>query len=160
MRKQVQPRLTYLLFFLFCSCSLFFQTVRIEVPKGYIGWVYVIPVNDTTDLQIRKLNGKYQINNDGIAYVPATALNIKKDSRVLVFESNQDISADVRYAGSVYSVKRESNKYEYIQFYLPSLKERKIADGTQYWRDKAWEYGGRDKPKFDSLLEAGKIVFK
>jgi hypothetical protein len=56
----------------------------------------------------------------------------------LVFEGNKDISADMRYAGSVYSVKRETNRYEYIQFYLPSLEERRIADGTQYWRDKVW----------------------
>ena len=160
MRKQEQPYLTYLLIFLFGSCSLFVQTVRIEVPKDYIGWVYVIPVKDTSNLQIQKVNGKYQVNKDGITYVPITALNIKRDSRVLVYEGDRDISPDMRYAGSVYHVKNETNKYEYIQFYLPSLDERKIADGTQYWRDKRWEYGGGHKSKFDSLLDAGKIVFK
>jgi len=101
MRKQVQPYLAYSLIFLFGSCSLFFQTVRIEVPKGYTGWVYVIPVNDTSDLQIQKVDGKFQINNYGIVYIPATALNIKKDSRVLAYEGKKDISADMRYAGSV-----------------------------------------------------------
>ena len=160
MRVKGQSYLFYLLFFLFVSCSLIVPTIRIEVPKGYIGWVYVIPVDDTSGLKLEKVNGRYQINDDGIAYVPVTALNIKKDSRVLIYEGSKDISEEMRYAGSVYAVKKEINNYEYVQFYLPSSEERKIADGTQYWRDKAWEYKGGDRPMFDSLLEAGKIVFK
>jgi len=103
----------------------FVQTVRIEVPKGYVGWVYVIPVNDTSDLHIYEVNGKYQINKDGVAYVPATALKIKKDSRVLVYEGKKDISDNMRYAGSVYSVKRETKKYEYIQFLSTILGREK-----------------------------------
>src|SRR5437868_5081223 len=124
MRKQGRLVSFYLLFLLFDSCSLFYQTIRIEVPKGYIGWVYVIPVKDTSGMQIQKVNYRYQINENGIAYVPATVLDIKKDSRVLVYEGSKDISEDMRYAGRAHAVKNESKKYEYIQFYLPSFEER------------------------------------
>ncbi|MDO1451905.1 hypothetical protein Q0590_36890 [Rhodocytophaga aerolata] len=148
--------LLFCLFILSTSCFLIDQKIDIEVPSGYIGWVYVIPVKDTSGLDIQKVGGRYQINHNGVAYVPVSVLDIKKDSRVLAFEGSKDISADMRYAGSVYAVKDSGNEYEYIQFYFPSLKERKIADADEYWRNKSWEY----RSKFDSLLETDSIVFK
>lgn len=143
----------------FCSCSLIWQTIRIEVPKGYVGWVYVIPIKDTSGLDIQKQSGRYKINKDGVVYVPTYDLNIKKDSRVFVYEESKDISNDKRYAGSVYSVKGEGKKYEYIHFYLPSMNERKIANHTQYWRDSSYKYRMKQY-RLDSLLNTGKIVFK
>ena len=141
---------------LLLNCSLIYQTVRIEVPKDYVGWVFVIPVKDTSGLQINKHSGRYKINQNGIAYVPTQVLNLKNDSRVLVYEENEDISNEMRYTGSVFSVKENNKKYEYIHFYLPSMNERKIDAASQYWRDKSWEY----KSPFDSLLKVGKIEFK
>lgn len=143
----------------FCSCSLIFQTIRIEVPKGYVGWVYVIPIKDTSGLDIQKQSGRYKINKDGVVYVPTYDLNIKKDSRVFVYEQSKDISNDKRYAGSVYRVMEDGKKYEYIHFYLPSFKERKIANHTLYWRDSSYKYKIK-KYRLDSLLNTGRIVFK
>lgn len=78
----------------------------------------------------------------------------------MVYEENDNISSAMRYAGSVYKVKADKKKYEYIQFYLPTLKEREIPDGSQYWRDKSWTYSTPDHPRFDSLLQLGVIEFK
>ncbi len=30
------------------SCTLFVDRIKVEVPKDYVGWCYVIPVSDTT----------------------------------------------------------------------------------------------------------------
>lgn len=145
---------------IFCySCTLFLQTVRVEVPKGYIGWVYVIPIKDTAGLNIKKEDGKFRVNKDGVVYLPAHVLNVKKDSRILVYEEGKDISADMRYAGSVHSVKENGKKYDYIHFFLPSFEERAIADHTQYWRDNSHKYRS-EQYTLDSLLNTGKVVFK
>jgi hypothetical protein len=92
--------------------------------------------------------------------VPTQILDIKKDSKVLVYEEDNNVSDAMRYAGSVHSVKADKKTYEYIQFYLPSLAERKIADNTQYWRDKRWQYQSPEQARFDSLLKNGEILFK
>jgi len=159
-KMNAKSRIFCLLILSLNGCSLIWQTVKIEVPKGYVGWVYVIPAKDTSGLKIQKHSGRYKINREGVAYVPTQNLSIKKDSRVLVYEDNEDISDDMRYAGSVYRVKNDGKTYEYIHFYLPSFEERKIADATQYWRDKHWEYSSLEEPRFDSLLQIGKLIFK
>ncbi len=142
------------------SCTLFIDTIKVEVPKDYVGWCYVIPVSDTTTNASSLIDGKYQIDKDGVVLIPASVLNIKKDHVVKVYDADIDISESMRYAGSVYRTKSEdSSKYEFISFYLPSVNERRIKNGTQYWRDKMYEYNSTGDKKFDSLLKAGKIVF-
>ncbi len=156
---KIKAHISFVLLF-FSGCSLFFQTVYIEVPNGYVGWVYVIPTKDTSGLHIKIVDGKFQINENGIAYVPVSLLNLKEDSRVLVFENATDISTSMRYAGNVIKTENKKENYEFIQFYLPSKDERKISNGAEYWRDKRWEYTGGFKSKLDSLLELEKVVFK
>ena len=114
-------------------CSLFYPTVKVEVPKDYIGWCYVIPVNDTTGINFEVVDGKYRVNDDGIVYVPVSTLNLKDDNVVKVYDNGVDISNAMRYAGNIYKVTDDGTKYKYIRFYLPSLEERKIADHEQYW---------------------------
>lgn len=141
-------------------CSMFYPTVKVEVPKGYIGWCYVIPVNDTTGIDVELVDGKYRVNDDGIVYVPSSVLNLKADNVVKVYDNGIDISNAMRYAGNVYHVKEDGKKYKYIQFYLPSLEERKIADHEQYWRDKRYDYSQPKNKRFDSLLRQHRIIFK
>lgn len=145
---------------LFGECSSFIQTVKIQVPAAYVGWVFVIPARDTSGLAIQKKGDKFRVNGDGVAYVPAPYLDLKKDSRVLVYEGSREISDALRYAGSVVSVQTDATKYTYIQFYLPSPEERKIDAASHYWLEKSWTYSGGLRPRFDSLLAAGRIVFR
>lgn len=141
-------------------CSLFYPTVKVEVPKGYIGWCYVVPINDTAGINFEVVDGKYQINKDGIVYVPASTLNLKRDNVIKVYDNGIDISNAMRYAGNIYKVTEDGSKYKYISFYLPSLEERKIADYEQYWRDKQYDYSQPENKRFDSLLRQQGIIFK
>jgi hypothetical protein len=143
----------------FSGCSTIWQTVKVDVPKSYIGWVYVIPVTDTSNLNIQLTARHFQINQYGVVYVPTNRLNLERDFRLLVYENGRNINHDIRYAGNVHAV-IDSIEYNYVQFYLPSFLERKIPDADQYWRDKHWQYNHPDHPRFDSLLKTGLIVFK
>jgi len=142
------------------NCSTFNPIVKVEVPKGYIGWCYVIPVDDTLGISFEINNDKYKISDGGIVYIPAATLKLKEDNVVKVYENGVDISDAMRYAGNVHKVTKEGKKYNYIKFYLPSLEERAIADYDQYWRDKKYEYNQKENKRFDSLLKSNVIVFK
>ena len=105
-------------------------------------------------------DGKYQADKNGIVHIPTLVFDTKKDYIVKVFDNKIDISESMRYTGSVYRTKSiDSSKYELISFYLPSLNERSIENGTQYWRDKMYQYKKESIEKFDSLLRVGKIVY-
>jgi hypothetical protein len=141
------------------GCSLFVQTIDIEVPKGYIGWCYIIPVNDTTGNLIKEEGGKYKIDGNGVAYVPANKMKKDEDIMLKVYEEGIDITNQTRYSGKVESSSSLTEKrYYYLEFFLPTFDERKIDDGKQYWRDK--NYRAEGQLKFDSLLKTGGIIFK
>lgn len=142
------------------SCSLFSDTLRLEVPVGYTGWCYVIPVSSNLPTS-PVTDGKYQVDSNGVVLIPASVFDVKKDHLVKVYEGGKDISDDMRYAGSVRrSNSTDTMKYQYIHFYLPSADERAIPDATQYWRDKMYEYRKTGDKGFDSLLKAGRIAFQ
>lgn len=142
------------------NCSFFNSTVKVEVPKGYIGWCYLIPVKDSTNIVFNINDGKYKVDESGIVYVPASLLNLKEDNIVTVYENGVDISDVMRYVGNVSKVVENGKKYEFIAFFIPTLEERKIADSKKYWRDKRYEYTKPESIRFDSLLRINKIVFK
>jgi len=145
---------------LLSGCTLIYDTLKVEVPKGFVGWCYVIPLTDNNVKASPVVDGKYQIDENGVVFIPTSVFDVKKTYVLKVYEGDEDISDDKRYAGSVYRTKStDSVKYRYIHFYLPSLKERTIPDAAQYWRDKNYEYTSSKYMKFDSLLQAGKIVF-
>lgn len=142
------------------GCTLVYDTLRVEVPKNYVGWCYIIPLTNTNVKASLVVDGKCQADANGVVLIPANIFDVRKDHIVKVYETGTDISDEMRYAGSVYSTKStDSVKYNYIHFYLPSMKERTIPDATQYWRDKGYKYDSIGYKKFDSLLKAGNIVF-
>jgi hypothetical protein len=144
--------------FLLGSCSLFSDTLKVEVPKGFVGWCYVIPLSSKKVSASPVVDGKYQVDTNGVVLIPAYVFDVRKSHVLKVYEESVDISNDNRYAGSVYRTKStDSIKYNYIHFYLPSLKERSIPDGEEYWREKMDKY--YQSMKFDSLLQVRKIVF-
>lgn len=142
------------------NCSFLNPKVKVEVPKGYIGWCYVIPVEDTTNIVFNFNDGKYKVDGSGIVYVPATLLNLKEDNVVSVYDNGVDISEAMRYAGNVSKVVENGKKYNFIKFFLPTLEERKIAEYKKYWRDKRYEYAQPESIRFDSLLRRNAIFFK
>jgi hypothetical protein len=142
------------------SCTLFSDNLKVEVQKGFVGWCYVIPVSDRGARASSVVNGKYQVDANGVVLIPASVFDVRKDHVVKVYETEVDISNDMRYAGSVHLANStDSVKYDYIHFYLPPVQERAISNATQYWRDKMYEYDRIESKNFDSLLKARKIVF-
>jgi hypothetical protein len=139
------------------SCTLLTDTLKVEVPKGFVGWCYVVPVKDGSVKSSRVVDGKYQIDTNGVVLISTAFFDVRKDHIVKVYEDGIDISSDMRYAGSVHRTK--PMKYDYIHFFLPSIEERAIPDATQYWRDKMYEYRGEGDKKFVNLLKSGKIVY-
>ena len=106
------------------------------------------------------VNGKYQVDANGVVLIPASFFDVRKDHVVKVYEAGVDISNDMRYAGSVHRANStDSVKYDYIHFCLPAVQERTIPNATQHWRDKMYEYNRIEGKNFDSLLKAEKIVF-
>ena len=151
--------LQFMLIPLIMGCSLFNQTIEIEVPKGYIGWCYIIPVNENAENLIKEDRGKYKIDSNGVAYLPANKMDKDEDIILKVYEGSFDITNQTRYSGKVESSNSLTVKrYYYLRFFLPTFDERRIEDGEQYWRDKNYRTGGQ--AKFDSLLKMGRIVFK
>lgn len=148
----------FLLLLLSCSSS---QTpIKIEVPTEYVGWCYIIPVNDTADFIFRRTHGKYQSDSSGVVYIPSLLFNVKLNNIIEVYDNGIDISNAMRYAGSVYKVDADKKKYNYASFYLPSTTERSIDDAEEYWRDKRDFYSHPNIKKFDSLVKYGAIVFR
>ena len=131
-----------------------------KCKKGFVGWCYIIPTSDNSTDISSVVNGKYQVDANGVVLIPASVFDVGKDHVLKVYEAGLDISADIRYTGSVRRANStDTVKYDYIHFYLPSFKERIIPDATQYWRDKMYEYRSKGDKRFDSLLKSGQIVF-
>lgn len=142
------------------NCTFVKSTISVEVPNGYIGWCYLIPVKDTTNMVFSINDGNYTIDENGIAYIPATLLNLKEDNRVIVYDTGVDISDAMRYAGNVSQVTENGRSFKFIRFYIPTIELREIPDNNQYWRDKRYEYTQSESIRFDSLLSKNKILFK
>lgn len=140
-----------------CSCSLFFPTTRIQVPKGYVGWCFVVPCPDSSHL-IDKENGLYKIDSHGVAYVHVSHLDLRNDNVVEVYEGGKEVTAYTRYSGRNENTLRNKT-YEYISFFLPAPREREI-DNDEYWRRKGYEYTTAGDAKFDSLLQNNMISIK
>lgn len=156
-RKIVSITLLLNTLFCLCSCSFFFPTTRILVPKGYVGWCFVVPCPDTSHLI--KMDGLvYKIDAHGVAYVHVSQLDLRKDNVIEVYEGSKEVTAYTRYSGR--SENTLGNKtYEYISFFLPSPGEREI-DNDEYWRRKGYEYTTAGDAKFDSLLQNSLISIK
>lgn len=158
----IRKNLFYLLlaFFPCVSCSLIFNTVKVEVPENYQGWCYIIPVKDTAGFPFnRSRKGHYTMNGDGIAYVPAGHIQAGKDLWVKVYRKGKRITRETRYLSRIVSNNTTSGKsYLYVQFLIPADKEKVIPSGDPYWRENDFRKYGLSR--FDSLLNAGVIVFK
>ena len=145
---------------LFSGCSVFYESLRVEVPKGFVGWCYVIPVKDKSVEPSPLENGKYLVDSSGVVLIPESEFDVSKSYVLKVYEDDVDISNDTRYAGSVYSSRStDTIEYRYIHFFIPSQNERSIPDASEYWRDKHYEYTSSKYMKFDSLISARKIIF-
>jgi hypothetical protein len=145
---------------MFTSCNLFFDTISVEVPKGFVGWCYVIPVRNKSVSVSAVAHGSYQVGQAGIVKIPSSVFQVHRDHVIRIYEAGVDITADKRYSGSVHRTNdTDTIKYDYIQFYLPSYEERKIPDVSVYWRNKMYEYRSKGARAFDSLFRAGEIVF-
>lgn len=142
------------------SCSLIFNTISIDVPKGYQGWCYVIPIKDTTGFTFEvSSDGVYKVNKDGVAYVPANLMKQKEDLRVKIYEEGRDVTDEVRYLGRVETSNTVNTKrYYYVHFFIPTDKEKKIGAADVYWRENNFREQG--DLRFDSLLNTGQIIFK
>ena len=139
------------------SCSLFFPTTRIQVPKGFVGWCFVVPIPDTSRLIDKEL-GFYKIDSHGVAYVSISHLDLSKDNVVEVYEGGKEVTNYTRYSGQNETTIR-NKKYEYISFFLPAPGEREI-NNEEYWRKKGAEYTEAGMAKFDTLLQKNLISIK
>ena len=143
------------------GCSLFFNTVAVEIPKDYQGWCFVIPVKDTTGFNFEvSPDGIYKVNKDGVVYVPASLMKQEEDLHVKIYQAGNDITNDVRYfSRAATSNTIDKRKYSYVQFLVPTDREKKISATDAYWRE---NYSKRQEgiEKFDSLLATQCIVFK
>ena len=145
---------------LLSGCTVFYDSLRVEVSKGFIGWCYVIPINDKSVEPSPLENGKYLVDSTGIVLIPQSEFDVRKSYVLKVYEDDVDISNDTRYAGSVYSSRStDTIEYRYIHFFIPSQNERSIPDASEYWRDKHHEYTSSKYMKFDSLVSVRKINF-
>ncbi|NSL85546.1 hypothetical protein ECE50_001805 [Chitinophaga sp. Mgbs1] len=142
------------------GCSLIFNTIDINVPKGGHGWYYIIPVKDTAGFNFEVSSANvYKVNKDGVAYIPAKLINKVEDLRVKVYEDGKDITPDVRYLGQVeMSNTNNAKRYNYIHFFIPGDSEKDIAADEAYWRES--NYKDQGDLKFDSLFKKEKIIFK
>lgn len=142
------------------GCFLLTRTVGVTLPDGYQGWCYIVPVRDTTGIVFKKNGaGSYEINKDGVAYVPEYTINKSDDVRIEVYEGGEIITSDVRYLGRVETSNSFDNtRYQYVSFFVPDKKGRAIKSSDTYWREKRYELRGNNR--FDSLLLKRKIVFK
>gem|GEM_PF-947705 len=156
-RKIVSITLLLNILFCLCSCSLFFPTTRIQVPKGFVGWCYVVPCSDPSHL-IDRAKGLYKIDSHGVAYIPVSQLDLKKDNVIEVYEGSKEVTAYTRYSGRNETTIR-NKKYEYISFLLPASGEREI-DNDEYWRRKGYENSMACIALFDSLLQNNLISIK
>jgi hypothetical protein len=142
------------------SCSLFITTLKIEVPSDFVGWCHVIPNNDSLIQSSPIVDGKYQVDTNGVVLIPKSVFDIKKDHIIKVYDSGSDISNDMRYASTIHRVSpADSLRVDYIHFYLPSKAERKIPNSSDYWREKMDEYLTIRDKLFDSLLKGKKLGF-
>ncbi len=145
-----------LLVFLY-GCSVFYPTTYVQVPKGYAGWCFVVPIADTSRL-IDKHGEFYRADSHGVTYVPASHLDLRKDNGVEVYEGGKEITAYTKYTGRQETTINEK-KYDYILFLLPDQKEREI-DNEEYWRNKGYEHTTTAIALFDSLLQHNLISIK
>ncbi|WP_298734890.1 hypothetical protein [uncultured Chitinophaga sp.] len=146
--------------FPFAGCSLIFNTVKVEVPEAYQGWCYVIPVKDTAGFPFNRTpKGRYKVNEAGIAYVPAQYIRSGKDLWVRVYQQDKNITKKTRYLSRINSTNTTSKQHHfYVHFFVPGTKERDIPSTDPYWQqDDLRQYG---ISRFDSLLDAGAILFK
>jgi len=144
---------------LFClySCSMFFPTTRIQVPKGYVGWCYIVPCPDSSHL-INKELGLYKIDLHGVAYVPISQLDLRNDNVVEVYEGTRNVTDFAKYMGR-YDNTLRNKKYKYISFFMPA-KEERIINNDEYWRRKGNEYTTASDSIFDSLLRNNLISIR
>jgi len=136
------------------------SAIRVEVPAGYLGWGYIIPVTDTEGIVIKLVDGKYQTDSNGVVYVAAAKFNSTKDNAIKVYDDGIDITNDLRYAESIYKDEGEDQVEHHIHFLIPSMEDRLIPNGDDHWRYGRYDYTQHDVYKYDSLLKQGIIVFK
>jgi hypothetical protein len=158
----VRKTILYLLlaFLPYTGCSLIFNTVKVEVPEGYTGWCYVIPIKDTAGFTFNlSSKGRYLVNGSGIAYVPAHYIQSGKDLWLKVYQQGKDITGHTRYLSRVAKTNTTSKThFFYAHFLIPGGKEKDLPSSDPYWKqDDFRQYG---ISRFDSLLEAGTITFK
>lgn len=142
------------------GCSLIFNTVKVEVPEGYHGWCYIIPIKDTAGFIFnRSSKGRFLVNGSGIAYVPAHYIQSGKDLWLKVYQQDKEITSHTRYLSRVDKTNTTSKKhFFYAHFLIPADKEKNIPSTDPYWKqDDFRQYG---ISRFDSLMDAGTISFR
>ncbi len=142
------------------SCQYLPKIIKVELPKDYHGWCFIIPTNNITKTSVKK-NSKYQVNEYGVVYLPTAEID-SSDLILKVFESGVDISDFKRYAATVNQVKSHEDvktRYKYIKFYIPAKEQRSIPDNDRYWLDNGYEYREQAEKIFDSLLLNDKLSF-
>jgi len=149
-----------LAFFSCAGCSLIFNTAKVEVPEGYSGWCYVIPVKDTAGFKFNlSSKGRYLVNESGIAYVPAHYVRSGKDLWVKVYQHGKEITSHTRYLSRIDKTNTTSKQhYFYVHFLIPGNKEKDIPSSDPYWQQNDFRQYGISR--FDSLVDAGTITFK
>ena len=158
----IRKSILYLLlaFFPYAGCSLIFNTAKVEIPEGYHGWCYVIPVNDTAGFTFnRSPKGRFLANGNGIAYVPAHYIQPGKDLWVKIYQHGKEITSHTRYLSRVAKTNTTSKQHHfYVHFLIPAGKEKDIPSSDPYWTQNDFTQYGISR--FDSLVDAGMIMFK
>jgi len=148
-----------LAFFPYAGCSLIFNTVKVEIPEGYHGLCYIIPVKDTAGFVFKLSKGRFLVNDSGIAYVPAHYIQPGKDLWVKVYRQGKNITRGTRYLSRIAKTNTTTKKYYfYVHFLIPADKEKDIPSADPYWSQNDFRQYGISR--FDSLVEAGTISFK
>jgi hypothetical protein len=142
------------------SCSLIGSEINVEVPKSFIGWCYIIPVNNIDDPKfVQSQKGFYKANNDGIIYIPSNKIVVEEDLKVKIYAGENEITKDVRFLSRVKKTSTDSNKiFNFIQFYIPNEDEKKYSSSNSYWREV--DYKAKSRILFENLLKTGKIKYE
>ncbi|QIL74876.1 hypothetical protein [Hymenobacter sp. HDW8] len=156
--KIIAVRLALLLVLL--SCGILYNPIDVDIPPTYQGWIFLIPVKDTTNFQFNIKNGSYQANSYGVAYIPYSL--IKTDFKVNLYQNGSDIQSKTKYGGLVQDyLNTDSIVHTYVEFYLPPLKEQDIPASDEYWRlGRGVLHREVGRKRFKDLIRSGQISFK
>jgi hypothetical protein len=137
------------------------QQIDVVLPDHYEGWVFLVPIRDTVAFACPLVGGKYAATAQGLAYIPDALTH--RTFRVRLYQQDRNVEPETKYSGLVEDHLDQNHVvHRYLQFYLPTGKERKLPAGAEYWRqaNRRASLSQQGKDRFKALLAAEQLFFK